>query len=66
MFPLYDEDSGLMYLAGKGDSAIRYYEINDDAPYVHYINTYTTSEPQRAIGFMPKRGLSYSENEITR
>uniref|UniRef100_A0A914YQ59 Coronin n=1 Tax=Panagrolaimus superbus TaxID=310955 RepID=A0A914YQ59_9BILA len=66
LFPLYDEDSGLMYLAGKGDCAIRYYEINEDAPYVHYINTYTTSEPQRAIGFMPKRGLSYNENEITR
>jgi coronin-1B/1C/6 len=66
LFPLYDEDSGLMYLAGKGDCAIRYYEINDDAPFVHYINTYTTSEPQRAIGFMPKRGVNYNENEITR
>jgi coronin-1B/1C/6 len=42
LFPLYDEDSSLVYLAGKGGSAILYYEINDDPPYVHYINTYTT------------------------
>ncbi|KAI6220601.1 Coronin [Aphelenchoides fujianensis] len=66
LFPLYDEDSSLMYLAGKGGSAIQYYEINDEAPYVHYINTYTTNEPQRAIAFMPKRGLNHVENEISR
>ncbi|KAH7731691.1 Protein COR-1 d [Aphelenchoides avenae] len=66
LFPLYDEDSGLMYLAGKGDCAIRYYEINNEYPFIHYINTYTTSEPQRAVAFMPKRGLSSVENEINR
>jgi coronin-1B/1C/6 len=66
LFPLYDEDSGLLYLAGKGDCAIRYYEVNNEYPFVHYINTYTTSEPQRAIAFMPKRGLNSNENEINR
>ncbi|CAK5078248.1 unnamed protein product [Meloidogyne enterolobii] len=66
LFPLYDEDSGLCYLVGKGDCAIRYYEINDDAPYMHYINTHTTSEPQRGFGFMPKRGVNSNENEINR
>ena len=50
----------------KGDCAIRYYEINNEYPFIHYINTYTTSEPQRAIAFMPKRGLSSVENEINR
>uniref|UniRef100_A0A914LHB4 Coronin n=2 Tax=Meloidogyne incognita TaxID=6306 RepID=A0A914LHB4_MELIC len=66
LFPLYDEDSGLCYLVGKGDCAIRYYEINDDAPFMHYINTHTTSEPQRGFGFMPKRGVNSNENEINR
>uniref|UniRef100_A0A1I8B3Y5 Coronin n=1 Tax=Meloidogyne hapla TaxID=6305 RepID=A0A1I8B3Y5_MELHA len=66
LFPLYDEDSGLCYLVGKGDCAIRYYEINDDSPYMHYINTHTTSEPQRGFGFMPKRGVNSNENEINR
>ncbi|TKR78066.1 hypothetical protein L596_018933 [Steinernema carpocapsae] len=55
LFPFYDEDTGLLYLIGKGDCAIRYYEVNDDPPFVHYINTYTTSEPQRAAGFVCKR-----------
>ncbi|KAL3092355.1 hypothetical protein niasHS_007564 [Heterodera schachtii] len=66
LFPLYDEDSGLCYLMGKGDCAIRYYEINEDPPYVHYINTHTTSEPQRGFAFMPKRGMNSLENEINR
>ncbi|KAM3723670.1 Coronin-like protein [Dirofilaria immitis] len=66
LFPLYDEDSGLVYLAGKGDCAIRYYEVNSEYPFVHYINTYTTSEPQRGIAFMPKLGLNSNENEIAR
>uniref|UniRef100_A0A0K0EZE3 Coronin n=1 Tax=Strongyloides venezuelensis TaxID=75913 RepID=A0A0K0EZE3_STRVS len=66
LFPLYDEDTNLLWLAGKGDCAIRYYEINDERPYVHYINTYTTSEPQRAIGFQNKRAMNYNENETAR
>ncbi|ULT99820.1 hypothetical protein L3Y34_000830 [Caenorhabditis briggsae] len=66
LFPFYDEDSGLVYLIGKGDCAIRYYEVNNEAPFVHYINTYTTNEPQRAIGFQSKRGMSSEENEINR
>ncbi|KHJ90485.1 WD domain, G-beta repeat protein [Oesophagostomum dentatum] len=66
LFPLYDEDTGLVYLCGKGDCAIRYYEVNQEYPYVHYINTYTTSEPQRAIGFQSKRGVCSEENEINR
>ncbi|VDP42808.1 unnamed protein product, partial [Soboliphyme baturini] len=49
-----------------GDSVIRYYEVNNEAPFVHYINTYSSPEPQRGIGFMPKRGMNIYENEIAR
>uniref|UniRef100_A0A914RJX5 Coronin n=1 Tax=Parascaris equorum TaxID=6256 RepID=A0A914RJX5_PAREQ len=66
LFPLYDEDTGLIYLCGKGDCAIRYYEVNNEYPFVHYINTYTTSEPQRGIAFMPKLGINSNENECAR
>ncbi|PAV89077.1 hypothetical protein WR25_08933 [Diploscapter pachys] len=66
LFPMYDEDTGLMFLVAKGDCAIRYYEINNEYPFVHYINTYTTSEPQRALGSIGKRGISSTENEVVR
>ncbi|XP_075296461.1 coronin-6 isoform X2 [Opisthocomus hoazin] len=66
LLPFYDPDSSIVYLCGKGDSSIRYFEITDEAPYVHYLNTYSSKEPQRGMGFMPKRGLDVSKCEIAR
>uniref|UniRef100_A0A670JPN4 Coronin n=1 Tax=Podarcis muralis TaxID=64176 RepID=A0A670JPN4_PODMU len=60
-----DTSNGI-YLCGKGDSSIRYFEITDEAPYVHYLSTYSSKEPQRGMGFMPKRGLDVSKCEIAR
>ncbi len=50
----------------KGDSNIRYFEVTDEPPFVHYISTYQSSEPQRGIGFMPKRGCDVLNCEIAR
>lgn len=66
MFPLYDPDTNLVYLCGKGDSVIRYFEITAEPPFVHYINTFQTPDPQRGIGMMPKRGCDVNSCEITR
>ena len=35
-----------MYLAGKGDGNIRYYEVVDEAPYVHFLNQFLSGNPQ--------------------
>ncbi|XP_075760693.1 coronin-6 isoform X5 [Pelodiscus sinensis] len=66
LLPFYDPDSNIVYLCGKGDSSIRYFEITGEAPYVHYLSTYSSKEPQRGMGFMPKRGLDVSKCEIAR
>lgn len=50
----------------QGDSSIRYFEITDEPPFVHYLNTFSSKEPQRGMGFMPKRGLDVSKCEIAR
>jgi len=66
IFPFYDPDTSMIYLCGKGDSVIRYFEVTDEAPYVHYLNQFLSSEPQRGIGMMPKRGVNVNLCEITR
>ncbi|KAK8743987.1 hypothetical protein OTU49_000948 [Cherax quadricarinatus] len=66
MFPMYDADTNLVYLCGKGDSVIRYFEITPEVPFVHYINTFQLPDPQRGIGMMPKRGVDVTTCEITR
>ncbi|XP_791382.3 coronin-1B [Strongylocentrotus purpuratus] len=63
---LYDPDINIVYLVGKGDCVIRYYEVNDEEPHFHYLSTYQSSSPQRGMGFMPKRGLNVNACEIAR
>lgn len=65
-FPFYDPDTNLIYLCGKGDSAIRYFEYTNESPYIHGISVYSTSDPQRGMGWMPKRGLNVSSCEINK
>lgn len=45
---------------------IRYLEVTDEAPYVHFLSMYQSSDPQRGIGWMPKRGLNVNACEIAR
>lgn len=66
MFPLYDPDTNLIYLCGKGDSVIRYFEVTPEQPFVHYINQFQTPDSQRAVGMMPKRGCDVSTCEVAR
>jgi len=66
LYPFYDPDVNLVYLCAKGDSNIRYFEITEEAPFVHYISTYQSTEPQRGMGWMPKRGCDIRNCEIAR
>lgn len=64
--PYFDYDTRMIYLAGKGDGNIRYYEVVDEPPYVYYLNQFLSGQPQKALGFMPKRGVTVSQCEVFR
>ncbi|XP_055528253.1 coronin-1C-like isoform X4 [Wyeomyia smithii] len=64
--PYFDHDTKMIYLAGKGDGNIRYYEVVDEAPYVYYLNQFLSGQPQKALGFMPKRGVNVTQCEVFR
>jgi len=66
IMPFFDNDTNVLYLAGKGDGNIRYYEIVDEAPYFHYLSEFKSATPQRGMAFVPKRGLNVNECEIAR
>lgn len=66
IMPFFDADTSILFLAGKGDGNIRYYEIVDEAPYYHFLSEFKSSVPQKGIGFAPKRALNVSECEIAR
>ncbi|XP_055332723.1 coronin-1A-like isoform X2 [Paramacrobiotus metropolitanus] len=66
VFPYYDPDTSVVYLAGRGDGNIRYYEVTDTLPYLHYLSQYQSTAPQRSVCAMPKRGLNFNACEIWR
>ncbi|XP_042257739.1 coronin-2B-like [Thunnus maccoyii] len=66
LFPFYDPDTHMLYLAGKGDGNIRYYELSAEKPYISFLTEYRSLLPQKGLGVMPKRGLDVSACEVFR
>jgi len=66
LMPFYDDDTNVLYLAGKGDGNVRYYEIVDEAPYIYFLSEYKSASPQRGMGWVPKISLNTAECEIAR
>lgn len=50
----------------QGDCTIRYFEVTDESPYVHFLSLYSSKEPQRGAGFLSKRGVDVNKCEIAR
>jgi len=66
IIPLFDPDTNVLFLAGKGDGNIRYYEIVDEDPYIHYLTEFKSATPLRGACLLPKRYCDISANEIDR
>jgi len=66
LMPFYDNDTNVLFIAGKGDGNIRYFEVVDEAPYIHYLTEYKSNIPQRGMCMLPKRSVNVSDCEIVR
>ncbi|KAH7061073.1 actin-binding protein-like protein [Macrophomina phaseolina] len=60
--PFWDDGTQILYLAGKGDGNIRYFEYEHDK--FEFLSEYKSVDPQRGVAFMPKRGVNLHENEV--
>jgi hypothetical protein len=66
LIPYYDQDTTMLYLAGKGDGNIRYFEWVAEEQSIYYLSEYKTTDPLRGICFLPKRAVSVNETEVAR
>lgn len=66
IMPFYDADTQMLYLAGKGDGNIRYYEIAKDEPYAFPLSDFRSSISAKGMAFIPKRGLDVMQCETAR
>lgn len=69
VMPFYDEDSDLLFLAGKGDGAIRYYEVvpgEEASKIIEPIQAFKSNDPTAAACALPRRSCDVNVNEIIR
>lgn len=67
LLPLFDNDTNVLYLCGKGDGIIRPYEFEDAAPFLHKLNDgFRSTIPAKGCCLVPKRGLNVMACESAR
>jgi coronin-1B/1C/6 len=66
MMPFYDEDVKMLYLTGKGDGNVRYYELTDEAPFLFALAEHRTNVSTKGADFLPKRALAPLRCEVAR
>lgn len=66
LFPFFDPGAQMLYLAGKGDGNVRFFEVTAEDPFLHYISDYRSTVPQKGFDFLPKRCVDVMSHEIMR
>ncbi|CAE7583051.1 Coro6 [Symbiodinium natans] len=66
LYPYFDPGTQMLYIAGKGDSNVRYFEVTNGDPYLHYLEAFKSTVPQKGFDFLPKRCVDVSVHEVMR
>lgn len=66
LIPNMDNDLNILFLAGKGDNSVSFYELRSDDKICHYLSVYRDGVPQKGGGWLPKRGLLPMKCEVQR
>uniref|UniRef100_A0A8B9TXD6 Coronin n=1 Tax=Anas platyrhynchos TaxID=8839 RepID=A0A8B9TXD6_ANAPL len=66
LLPFYDEDTGVVFLTGKGDTRVFLYEVTPEPPYFLECNSFTSSDPHKGFVFLRKTACDVREVEFAR
>jgi coronin-1B/1C/6 len=67
MIPLWDADTNILYLCGKGDGTVRLYEYEDKSPFIFKLSDgFRSNTPGKGYCMVPKRGLNIMKHETAR
>lgn len=67
MIPLWDHDTSVVYLCGKGDGIVRLYEFEDKDKCIFKLNDgFRSNTPGKGYCMVPKRGLDILNHETVR
>jgi WD40 repeat protein len=62
--PYFDEDLKILYIFGRGEGNMHYYDLNDSK--IKQCNDFLTSDPTEAIVMFEKKTMNYNKCEIAR
>ncbi|XP_013378981.1 coronin-7-like, partial [Lingula anatina] len=65
LMPLFDPDTNMLFLAGKGDRNLKFVEVQDKAPYLTE-GTADTVEQIKGAAMIPKRAVDVMIGEVSR
>lgn len=65
LVPLYDIDTNMLFLAGKGDTTIQYMEVSERDPYL-IEGLRHSGEQTKGACLVPKRGMQVMQAEVNR
>lgn len=66
LIPLYDLDTDVLFLCGKGDGIVRIYEYDDKEKIVKLNDGFRSTSPGKGYCVVPKRGLDVMSCELMR
>lgn len=68
LFPVYDPDTAILYVWGKGERQIQAYEIHPkhETEPIAKLPSYTSGSPQLGVAFFPKRVVDVTKVEVMR
>ncbi|KAJ4932608.1 hypothetical protein JOQ06_011026 [Pogonophryne albipinna] len=64
VIPLYDDDTGLLVLAGMGDSAVDCFEVSTSEPFLSQVSHCLTDMSTRGVAMVPKLALDVLSCEV--
>jgi hypothetical protein len=64
LIPFYDHDTSILFVGGKGDSSIKYFEMVGGSPYMHFLSAYSDTKSQKGFNFTPKTACDTTKCEI--
>ncbi|KYN20501.1 Coronin-7 [Trachymyrmex cornetzi] len=65
LMPLFDPDTNMLFLAGKGDTTIMYMEVTERDPYL-VEGIRHSGEQTKGVCLVPKRALNVMQAEVNR
>ena len=64
MTPYFDSDTGIIYLPGRGEGNIKFFDFSNST--IKFASEYRGTTTQKGLAMLPKRLLNYNRCEIAR